>query len=208
MKKIFISAAFALAATLSMSAQLSFSASAGFDNETSTLKVTSGNTKTTYAPESMAGFYIGGAASYELMSNVAVNAGLQFRYNGQNETDEILGIETKSSLTTMALELPVRASYLLDLGIVGVFGYCGPVFELGLVNKGKVKVGDTTTETTYYGEDGDMNRVDVRFGAGVGVIYEQVYLKCGYDWGLLNRTKSENAFSRNRGLKVGLGYCF
>lgn len=207
MKKILISLVALSLVTFSVSAQLKFSANVGYADKTAISKIESGNTEPT--DSDMGGFYLGGIASYELMPNVAINGGLQFTLNTESEDEEMpfLGeITTKS--TAMSLEIPVRASYLLDLGVVGLFAYAGPVFELGLVNKSSVTIGDNTTTSNYYGEDASLNRFDILFGGGLGLTYGQLYLKCGYDYGLLNLSKVDGLKVHNAGLKAGLGVTF
>lgn len=207
MKKILISLVALSLVTFSVNAQLKFSASVGYADKTAISKVESGNTVTTESSD-MGGFYLGGIASYELMPNVAINGGLQFTLNTESDSeDSFLGeITTKS--TAMSLEIPVRASYLLDLGVVGLFAYAGPVFELGLVNKSSFTIGDNTTTSNYYGEDASLNRFDILFGGGLGLAYGQLYLKCGYDYGLLNLSKVDGIKLHNAGLKAGLGVTF
>lgn len=207
MKKILISLVALSLVTFSVNAQLKFSASVGYADKTAISKIESGNTVTTESSD-MGGFYLGGIASYELMPNVAINGGLQFTLNTESDSeDSFLGeITTKS--TAMSLEIPVRASYLLDLGVVGLFAYAGPVFELGLVNKSSFTIGDNTTTSNYYGEDASLNRFDILIGGGLGLTYGQLYLKCGYDYGLLNLSKVDGLKVHNAGLKAGLGVTF
>lgn len=207
MKKILISLVALSLVTFSVNAQLKFSASVGYADKTAISKIESGNTVTTESSD-MGGFYLGGIASYELMPNVAINGGLQFTLNTESDSeDSFLGeITTKS--TAMSLEIPVRASYLLDLGVVGLFAYAGPVFELGLVNKSSFTIGDNTTTSNYYGEDASLNRFDILIGGGLGLTYGQLYLKCGYDYGLLNLSKVDGLKIHNAGLKAGLGVTF
>lgn len=208
MKKILISLVALSLVTFSVSAQLKFSANVGYADKTAISKIESGNTVTTEDSD-MGGFYLGGIASYELMPNVAINGGLQFTLNTDSEDEDypIIGeITTKS--TAMSLEIPVRASYLLDLGVVGVFAYAGPVFEIGLLNKSSVTIGDNTTTSDYYGEDATLNRFDILIGGGLGLAYGQLYLKCGYDYGLLNLSKVDGLKLHNAGLKAGLGVTF
>lgn len=207
MKKILISLVALSLVTFSVNAQLKFSASVGYADKTAISKIESGNTVTTESSD-MGGFYLGGIASYELMPNVAINGGLQFTLNTESDSeDSFLGeITTKS--TAMSLEIPVRASYLLDLGVVGLFAYAGPVFELGLVNKSSFTIGDNTTTSNYYGEDASLNRFDILIGGGLGLTYGQLYLKCGYDYGLLNLSTVDGLKIHNAGLKAGLGVTF
>ncbi|MBQ7945094.1 MAG: outer membrane beta-barrel protein [Bacteroidales bacterium] len=207
MKKILISLVALSLVTFSVNAQLKFSASVGYADKTAISKIESGNTVTTESSD-MGGFYLGGIASYELMPNVAINGGLQFTLNTESDSEDSFLGEITTKNTAMSLEIPVRASYLLDLGVVGLFAYAGPVFELGLVNKSSFTIGDNTTTSNYYGEDASLNRFDILFGGGLGLTYGQLYLKCGYDYGLLNLSKVDGLKVHNAGLKAGLGVTF
>ena len=207
MKKILLSMAVLMAAALTMNAQLSYSVNVGYANRATTATLTAGDTKT-ITKDAMGGFNLGVMASYELMPNVAVNAGLQFDFAANTEKDEFFGIETKVRTLAKDIEIPVRASYMLDLGEAAVFAYAGPAFEFGLVNKSVTTIDETSTTLSAYGEEGALNRFNILAGAGVGVLYHDLFLNVGYDFGLLDLNKNDNSALRTGELKVGLGIKF
>ena len=207
MKKILLSMAVLMAAALTMNAQLSYSVNVGYANRATTSTLTAGDTKT-ITKDAMGGFNLGVMASYELMPNVAVNAGLQFDFAANTEKDEFFGIETKVRTLANDIEIPVRASYMLNLGEASVFAYAGPAFEFGLVNKSVTTIDETSTTLNAYGEDGALRRVNILAGAGVGVLYHDLFLNVGYDFGLLDLNKNDNSALRTGELKVGLGIKF
>ena len=207
MKKILLSMAVLMAAALTMNAQLSYSVNVGYANRATTATLTAGDTKT-ITKDAMGGFNLGVMASYELMPNVAVNAGLQFDFAANTEKDEFFGIETKVRAIAKDIEIPVRASYMLDLGEAAVFAYAGPAFEFGLVNKSVTTIDETSTTLSAYGEEGALNRFNILAGAGVGVLYHDLFLNVGYDFGLLDLNKNDNSALRTGELKVGLGIKF
>ncbi|MBQ2447082.1 MAG: PorT family protein [Bacteroidales bacterium] len=207
MKKILLSMAVLMAAAFTMNAQLSYSVNVGYANRATTSTLTAGDTKT-ITKDAMGGFNLGVMASYELMTNVAVNAGLQFDFAANTEKDEFFGIETKVRTLAKDIEIPVRASYMLDLGEAAVFAYAGPAFEFGLVNKSVTTIDETSTTLNAYGEDGVLNRFNILAGAGVGVLYHDLFLNVGYDFGLLDLDKNDNSSLRTSELKVGLGIKF
>lgn len=207
MKKILLSMAVLMAAAFTMNAQLSYSVNVGYANRATTSTLTAGDTKT-ITKDAMGGFNLGVMASYELMTNVAVNAGLQFDFAANTEKDEFFGIETKVRTLAKDIEIPVRASYMLDLGEAAVFAYAGPAFEIGLVNKSVTTIDETSTTLNAYGEDGVLNRFNILAGAGVGVLYHDLFLNVGYDFGLLDLDKNDNSSLRTSELKVSLGIKF
>lgn len=207
MKKILLSLAVLMAAAFTMNAQLSYSVNVGYANQATSSKVTIGNSQT-ITKDAMGGFNFGVMASYELMPNVAVNTGLQFDFAAKTEKDEFLGVETKMRTVAKDLEIPVRASYMLDLGEASVFAYAGPAFEFGLVNKVVTTINETSTTLNAYGEDAAMSRFNILAGAGVGVLYHNLFLNVGYDFGLLDLNKNDNNGLHTSELKVGLGIKF
>ena len=207
MKKILLSLAVLMAAAFTMNAQLSYSVNVGYANRATASKVIYGDNEN-ISKDAMGGFNFGVMASYELMPNVAVNTGLQFDFAAKTDKDEIFGVETKVRAIANDIEIPVRASYMLDLGEAAVFAYAGPAFEFGLVNKVVTTINETSTTLNAYGEDGAMSRFNILAGAGVGVLYHDLFLNVGYDFGLLDLDKNDNSSLRTSELKVGLGIKF
>ena len=99
----------------------------------------------------------------------------------------------KSGSTSEAfhmLNIPIRAKYKLYLGNqFGIFAYGGPVFSVGLA------ANETAGSYSYslYGNDGIMNRFDLKLGVGGGIeLGHRLAFRVGYDWGLLNMSRVNN----------------
>lgn len=69
-------------------------------------------------------------------------------------------------------------------------------------------INETSTTLKAYGEDGALRRFNILAGAGVGVLYHDLFLNVGYDFGLLDLNKNDNSALRTGELKVGLGIKF
>jgi opacity protein-like surface antigen len=119
--------------------------------------------------------------------------------------------------TGMSLDIPVRATFTYPVSdALKVFGFAGPKFAFDLTGKyqgyldGK-KVGDDNAKQDLYEKDGNISRFDVKLGLGAGANFNNVLLKVGYDWGLLNKLTGDAAKNdtwRVNQFYVTLGYAF
>lgn len=201
MKKVLISLAIAFAAVMSANAQISVGA--GYLNQTNTVKAGDSSTKNAYN-----GFYAGADASYALGYGISFTPGVYYAYVAGKES-AIKDLVT-ADYTRHDLVIPVNFKYGLDIAnALGVFVYAGPQFNIGLSSKSTATVAGISSTLDNYGEDGYARRFNMAIGLGAGVdILDLIRINVGYDFGLLNMTKSENVTSHYNTLHVGVAVLF
>ena len=155
--------------------------------------------------------------------NIPVAGGLGFApgvyysmiANKSGSSGTIMGIPVTASSTFMehALNAPLYLNYGIDLARDSkVFIYGGPTVQFGLASTTKLSggVGESTDDRTYNNYDNkNYSRFNVYLGGGVGFQLSAFQITLGYDYGMLNLYKGENATRTHRSnLKVGIGYVF
>ena len=127
----------------------------------------------------------------------------------------ILGIPASASSTFMehAVNVPVYFNYGMDLARdTNVFLYAGPTLQYGLASTTKLAggVGEYTADKTYSNYDNsDYTRFNVYLGGGVCFQVASFLINVGYDYGMMNLYKGDNAAKTHRSnLKLGLGFVF
>ena len=135
--------------------------------------------------------------------------------NKSESSGTILGVSVSSSSTFMehALNAPLYLNYGIDLARDSkVFIYGGPTLQFGLASTTKLAggVGGSSAEKPYNNyENSNYNRFNVYLGGGVGFRMSVFQITLGYDYGMVNLYKGENATKTHRSnLKVGIGYVF
>ena len=145
-----------------------------------------------------------------------LNAGLNFQFLNNHEDIDVFGTETDINTTIHALDIPVRFEVGYNFtDALRVFGYVGPKFVFDLSGKTKTKIstaiGEGNSESQDMFKDTDYSRFNLMLGPGVGVKFNALSLRLGYDLGLLNRYTGEandNFKIRNNQFYVTLGYSF
>lgn len=197
MKKFFIT--IALVAVAATSAMAQISAGAGYLN----MDLKNGSDVTL----NQNGFYAGANVAYGLGSGFAVAPGLYYGYLYSDDSYAGL-LETKTNSHYLAI--PVNVTYSLPLlDVLDAFVYAGPQFNIGLSSKTEGKLLSVSTEIDNYGDNGTLNRFDVSIGAGLGVeVCDLVRVNFGYNWGLVDLSKSDNTTLKQAGWHVGLSVLF
>ena len=135
--------------------------------------------------------------------------------NKSGGSGTIMDIPVTASSTFMehALNAPLYLNYGIDLARDSkVFIYGGPTVQFGLASTTKLSggVGESTADRTDNNYDNkNYSRFNVYLGGGVGFQLSAFQITLGYDYGMLNLYKGENATRTHRSnLKVGIGYVF
>ena len=135
--------------------------------------------------------------------------------NKSGGSGTVLGttVSASSTFTEHALNAPLYLNCGIDLaGDSKVFVYGGPTLQFGLASTTKLSggVGSSSADRTYNNYDNqNYNRFNVYLGGGVGFQISAFQITLGYDYGMVNLYKGENAISTHRSnLKVGVGYVF
>lgn len=99
-----------------------------------------------------------------------------------------------------------------------IFVFAGPTASFGLyadyTTKLEASIGDNSGSTdketvSLWGDDSELRRCDIRIGGGVGIdICKHWRIQVGYDYGLVNRTKTDGLKLHHHNIKAGLAYMF
>ena len=144
------------------------------------------------------GFYLG--AGYEMpvrdIENFYLEGQLFYSYLGDKSGDTTENIHL--------LNLPVRGKYKTYVNDnFGIFCYAGPMLSYGIAANDKVG----SVAFDLYGDDGILNRFDIKLGIGAGVeLSRKLVFRIGYDWGLFNISKVDGAKAHIHWLNVGVAY--
>ena len=122
-------------------------------------------------------------------------------------------ISGASTFMEHAINVPVYFNYGRDLARdTNVFVYAGPTLQYGLAStsKGEVGIGSGGGSKTYNNyDDENYNRFNVYLGGGIGFQVSAIQITVGYDYGMMNLYKGDNATKTHRSnLKLGLGFVF
>lgn len=233
MKKFFVAAMTALCA-LGASAQVTFWDSAKADQKVvfgPRVGLNISNYSLDKLPEydldSKVGFNVGVAVEFPIVRSFYINSGLFYTTKGA-KSEIVEDSETfKTTFNAGYLELPVYASYRLNLAEASQLQVnFGPYFAFGV--NGKVKEEYTDSE---YPEDNEkfdydlfgvadpesddykagMKRFDCGLGIGLGYTWNRIYLGINYQFGLVNiADKKEWGVGKvkNNNFNISVGYNF
>ena len=208
MKKFF---SIVLAASLMLLGTQAFaqmSVNAGYLN--STLKT--GNTS-----DNANGAFAGISFNIPLAGGLGIAPGVYYSMLASKSGDaaSIFGVNISGSSTFMehAINVPVYLNYGYDLARdTKIFLFGGPTLQYGLASTVKYdgSVGTASGSRTYNNYDNEnFNRMNVYLGGGMGFQISALQITVGYDYGMMNQYKGDNAANCHRSnLKLGVGFCF
>ena len=197
-----------LAATLMLLGTQAFaqvSVNAGYLNSTLKTKNTSDNAN---------GAYAGVSFNVPLAGGLAIAPGVYYSMITSKETASIGSIISGSgTFTEHAINVPVYLNYGIDLARdTKVFLFGGPTLQYGLASNVKYDanvagISGSNTVSNYDSEN--FNRMNVYLGGGLGFLVGAFQITVGYDYGMLNQYKGDNAINCHRSnLKLGVGFAF
>ena len=212
MKKFF---SILLAASLMLLGTQAFaqmSVNAGYLNSTQSFK--DSNSKSINSN----GAYVGVSFNLPVAGELGFAPGVYYSLitNKSGGAGTILGIPVSASSTFVehAINVPLYLNYGMDLARdTNVFLYAGPTLQYGLASTTKLAggVGESSADRTYsnYESNSNYNRFNVYLGGGIGFQVSAIQITVGYDYGMMNLYKGDNATKTHRSnLKLGLGFVF
>lgn len=102
------------------------------------------------------------------------------------------------------LEIPILMKYGVQVADeVAILPFIGPTFSLGIA--GKTKMGENMPKESSFDY---CNRADVGIKLGCGAEYNKLYLETGYQFGITNIAKADNASSHNGAFFINIGMNF
>lgn len=160
------------------------------------------------------GAYAGVSFNIPVAGGLAVAPGVYYSMLTSKET-AALGSIASGSGTFMehALNVPVYLNYGIDLARdTRFFVFGGPTVQYGLASTVKYEgnvLGVSGSSTVNNYDNQNFNRLNVYLGGGVGFTVAGIQIHVGYDYGMLNQYKGDNATPCHRSnLKVGVGFLF
>lgn len=182
-------------AFLSLNANAQYSIQAGYLKSDNIAKAAIGGTSVT---TNNSGFYVGLNAAWPIarIENLYYEGGILYSYLGDKNGDVTENIHL--------LNFPLHLKYQYDVTPqIGIFGFAGPTASIGLAAHDK----DSSTSVSLYGDNGILNRVDLKLGIGGGLEFsKKLAVRIGYDWGLFNMSKIENVKMNLNYFHVGIAY--
>jgi len=208
MKKILTTLLAASLMLLGTQAFAQMSVNAGYLNST---------LKTGSATDNANGAYAGVSFNVPIAGGLAIAPGVYYSMLTSKSGDaaSIFGVNISGSSTFMehAINVPLYLNYGIDLSRdTKVFVFGGPTAQYGLAstvkNDGSIGgVSGSSTHNNYKNEN--FNRFNVYLGGGIGFQASALQITVGYDYGMMNQYKGDNAASCHRSnLKLGVGFCF
>ena len=205
MKKIFTTLLAASLMLLGTQAFAQMSVNAGYLNSTLKTKNTSDNAN---------GAYAGVSFNVPLAGGLAIAPGVYYSMITSKETASIGSIISGSgTFTEHAINVPVYLNYGIDLARdTKVFLFGGPTLQYGLASNVKYDanvagISGSNTVSNYDSEN--FNRMNVYLGGGLGFLGGAFQITVGYDYGMMNQYKGDNAINCHRSnLKRGVGFVF
>ena len=205
MKKIF---SIVLAASLMLIGTQAFaqmSVNAGYLNST---------LKTSNTSDNANGAYAGVSFNIPIAGGLAVAPGVYYSMLTSKETASLGSIFSGSgTFMEHAVNVPVYVNYGIDLARdTKVFLFGGPTLQYGLASTVKYDanvagVSGSTTHNNY--DNANYNRMNVYLGGGMGFQVSALQITVGYDYGMMNQYKGDNATQCHRSnLKLGVGFVF
>ena len=195
-----LSAALLLLAGTNAFAQMSVGA--GYLSSTETVK--SGSSSTDRTP--LNGFYAGVSYTVPIASGINFTPGIYYGLAAKSNATSIFGLQIEGKQQDSFINVPLHFSFGAELGSgLRCFVYGGPSASFAVASK--VISGSTTYDRLK--DNDSLQRFDLMLGGGVGLeINDIVRFQVGYDFGMLNRTDSENFLVRRNQLTAGVAFLF
>ena len=159
------------------------------------------------------GFYAGFSQNVILSRHVGVAPGIYFtRISGEKETP-VAGVTTHSTLNENAIAIPVPLDVMIHITDVScLYIYGGPEFNIGISSKSDYWVGDSETHLTtdFYeeGVNGELNRFNISWLAGVGAKFDFLNVNLGVGGNFFNRLYDSNDTQKAINVILGIGLAF
>jgi len=151
------------------------------------------------------GFHAGLGADLELTPNMFVQTGLFFSTKGAKFSDTGEGDWIDANITANYLQIPVHFAYKIDVTPgTKVVLHAGPYLAYGV--SGKMKLG--SLEVNTFDKDLGFKPFDAGLGLGVGAEFGVILVDLGWDMGLINISRINNADLKTQNAYLSVGYKF
>lgn len=154
-----------------------------------------------------AGFNIGLTLDYELAPSIYLMTGIEYTLKGANADDE----GSSANMNIGYIQVPIHLGYKMPIAPETNFViHAGPY--LAYATKATIDYGDVSVN--WFGDDYDNsskpNRFDAGLGAGVGLEFGRIVLGLDVDYGLVNINQYDDGYDgyRNINTNLSIGYKF
>ena len=155
------------------------------------------------------GFHIGVGADFEFAPNMAIQSGLLFTSKGAKYTTDLVSTELNANANF--LQLPLHFAYKIDvMPGTRVVLHAGPYVAYGIGGKtsaGNIEV-DTFKDDAFLDVLNGLKPFDAGIGLGVGAEFGSILLDLGWDMGLTNISRINNADVKTQNAYLSVGYKF
>lgn len=158
------------------------------------------NGSTAIFPAQVSGIRIGPVSEMELFTNVDFRYGVIYSYLMSVFDGAISGTNYYNA-HLIDLPLQLQLNFRVD-NALKLFAFAGPNLNFGMLQHtvNRTNVGSAEVKTTYNryktdaDDDGvyDVNRFDLQLGLGAGAQQNNVQLRVGYNWGLVDLNNRNN----------------
>ena len=153
------------------------------------------------------GFHIGVGADFEFAPNMAIQTGLLFSSKGAKYTYSSAEIDVNANY----LQLPIHFAYKIDvMPGTRVVLHAGPYVAYGIGGKtsaGNLEV-DTFKDDAFLDVLNGLKPFDAGLGLGVGAEFGRILVDLGWDMGLTNISRIDNADLKTQNAYLSVGYKF
>ena len=136
---------------------------------------------------------------------ISLNYGLSYTYLFNNSST----IVSTSYTTAHQLDLPLRLVISIPFSDdFRIFAFGGPDFSYALANNTKTTIAGISVNSDLYGNNSNISQFNLQAGVGAGIAFNNVFLKVGYDWGLLDLNKTDMIMLKTNALTASIGVKF
>lgn len=158
------------------------------------------------------GFHAGIGADLELAPSMGIQTGLFFTSKGAEYTYKSAELKVNANY----IQLPVHFAYKVDVTPgTRVVLHAGPYIAYGIGGKTKASLAgkdlserDTFKDDMYFDLLNGLKPFDAGLGLGVGVEFGSILVDLGWDMGLTNVSRINNADLKTQNAYLSLGYKF
>ncbi len=164
------------------------------------------------------GIEFGAIYNIPVVANFYVEPGLKLFYDKYSLDDILIADDDDYSglnkfdwtLKKFGMRIPVMFGYHFDFtDDIKVSLFTGPELEVGFSARAKMSDYEGEVSGSAYGDEGFLKRVNVLWGIGAGVSYQNFYLGVNGGIGMVNMLSDSDGvkFHENR-VSISLGYNF
>lgn len=165
--------------------------------------------------EALNGFHVGPVYNLSIQGPISLQYGLLYNYLTHKNEVTVRGVTGKSTTTAHAVDVPVRVAGSFPLtSNVKLYVFGGPNFNFGVSQKTTGSVsssiggGSIESKNIYELEMANGKKAyspfDLQLGVGGGIQFNNIGIRVGYDWGMLDRDNHEVSEWKNNDLKASL----